>query len=98
MSRENEYSPRGMLSGYAYAEAFRGDPFDLKPLVDGEIPRSTIEAVTAQLGESDDPEDPTLFWDGFRRGIAGWLVDQGITKDTPRLSTEQPEDDGLGTL
>jgi hypothetical protein len=78
----------GQSIGYAFADVSEGDPVDLKPLVDQELSDSTVEAVKELFigpeGLEDEIKDPVLFWDGFRAGVAAWLLDQGITKDTPR--------------
>jgi hypothetical protein len=78
---------RGQAIGYAYAQTFQGDRFDLKPLVDRELHDSTIEAVKELFFAPDKIEDriddPDLFWAGFRAGIASWLGDQSITIDPP---------------
>lgn len=78
---QNEFTPRerGLLMGNKYAELYDGDPFDLKPVADGDIDDDLREKVSAFLVESDDIENPTQFWEGFSHGVAAFLVDQGIT-------------------
>ena len=82
MSQANEWTPRerGLVMGYEYARGYEGDPRDLKPIADKGPDEDTRRAVQAILVESDDLENPTLFWGGFSHGVAGFLVEQGITK------------------
>jgi hypothetical protein len=56
----------------------------LKPTADGEITDDTREAIARLLVESDDLENSTAFWGGFRAGVAGFLVEHGIDVDSER--------------
>ena len=90
--QDGEFTPRerGLMIGYGYGEAFAGDPFDLKPLVEERdpdaYPSGVVSIVQTRLSKSGNEalENDLLFWSGFRGGVASWLVDQGITRDTPR--------------
>jgi hypothetical protein len=83
MNHPNTFEPayfHGRDEGYRWAKKF--DPFQLKPVAEGEIYEEIKTEIQPVLGP-DDYANLEAFWGGFSHGVAADLSDRGITVRTP---------------
>jgi hypothetical protein len=83
MSERNEFTPRerGLMIGHTWARMYEGDPADLRSIAGGETTPDIREAVESLLVESDDIENPTVFWEGFAHGVRARLAELGLRQE-----------------
>jgi len=89
MDRHNDLTPResGLVVGYRWAQAYDGDPWDLKSAADGVVSDDTRVAVEAQVDLDNIEEDPTAFWNGFTAGVVSFLNEQRVQSQRLRRSS-----------